>query len=226
MDSRHDQRHEDLLSELAAGDRSEQAFAQSALAACGECREIWRDFGNLERRLDSVARSAREAGAAQVSPESTAAGDRYLRERLATARVRAPIRPSRVLAFVAATLAAGILLYLGIAELRGRQRSHVPDTPLGGNEIRLLAPVGLVDAWGTFRWSGARPADGWFVVRVFDADAAEAEPRIVSDRIRGYEWTPAPDELGTLRNLRWELQVFDSTNSRLELRSQSASLRH
>jgi hypothetical protein len=101
---------------------------------------------------------------------------------------------------LAALLAAGLVLMLGVRFLLAPDESPDPDTPLGGGpRIEILVPVGDVESFAEVTWSGERPAKARFVVRVYDGAGAEiaASPRLEENR-----WLPAEESW-----TRWPAEI-------------------
>jgi hypothetical protein len=193
-------RRDEILQRLLLEESSPlEAFDRSELAGDAAARAELEELLEGAVRLESLGATERVTRAA--NPVDREAEERALdrfREHLAS-KARAP-RSRLGGRRLAALLAAGLVLMLGVRFLLAPDESPDPDTPLGGGpRIEILVPVGDVESFAEVTWSGERPAKARFVVRVYDGAGAEiaASPRLEENR-----WLPAEESW-----TRWPAEI-------------------
>lgn len=219
-----DRSREEILCDLVTGELSpEAAEARALFARDPDAREEFERSQRVARALDAsesfhrdlVADAAaldgapgeervlevvrREAARATGAPDATAAP---------SSRAAGPTgHPWR---WVAAAAAAALLV-LAAGQLRHREQPAGPG-PVLGTGVRLLAPVGTVDAYSPFEWAAERPPGGWFEVRVYDeTEGATQSPLARSGRLDAPRWPGPPETTSWPETIRWDVQVFDGT---------------
>ena len=218
MSGPHDERHLPILRELVSeSDRAREAFDASDLAACGQCREELEDMLALVATLDAVGddeRSSIRDAAQSADPVREARLRAALRSRIQGAReeARSPERAGRRNRLAAA--AAVILIGIAGAWLWTRDAAGDRD-PWLGDRAGGLEPVGEVTDFARFHWKVPLPESGWFVVRVYDADAPRPSEQITeSIPLRAQEWLPSPVETERWgERIRWRLELYDRSSN-------------
>ncbi len=216
---RHDARHEAVREAFACGELAADAPEVVALReACPACRDAFDDLARSLDELrgagramrDDVAAAEREAGA----PGEERVGDMLARARAAAGESGAVGSAPRIgrrpwLVAAAAVLLAPLVWWAVRAADDGERDAPVPL----GDGLACERPIGEVDAWGAFVWSGDLPSAGWFEVVVRDEDGrvlvrsgrlqenvfrpTEAEGRILTDGIR---WEVVARDVGRVHD--------------------------
>ncbi|MFG0315960.1 MAG: hypothetical protein ACF8XB_01710 [Planctomycetota bacterium JB042] len=210
---RHDATHEAVREALACGDLAEDAPEVVALReGCPTCRDA---LDETARSLDELRRAGRAMrdDLAAAERERGAPGEHRIGAMLERARAAAgepggtgtaPRLARRTwLAAAAALLFAPLVWWVvRAADDAGR------DGPMPlGDGLACERPVGEVDAWGAFVWSGDLPPAGWFEVVVRDEDGAAL---VRSGRLEENEFRPTEAELRLLTDgIRWEVVARD-----------------
>jgi hypothetical protein len=131
----------------------------------------------------------------------------------------APQRPRRS-RWVGVGLAAAALLVavLFVRELLPTDK-NVPDGLfVGTSSYNALAPVGEVDDFGTFRWDGALPPNGFYQVAVWGAaDDVGTQPRTLSGELSEASWAPDPTVAeGWPDAIRWQVRVYEWSRTQID----------
>lgn len=212
----HPALHDDLLPGLLAEAADPRhALAGSALADCGECQRAVDETLALTEQLERAGRDALTTVSLAESVRD-APGE----ERVAAALdpLLAPISDERRrvpwLGLALAVAAAGALFVLFVIDPLGAPDEAFGQSRVGSGSIQLEHPLGAVDSWGTFAWSSEVPADGWFSVRVLDADGVLVAE---SPEVRATLWTVDAEETqGWPERLTWEVRRYDSASVHLD----------
>ena len=213
--TRHDEEHERVLRDVLTGDRSRDEDAvRLLLAYCGECAEALADLEELADVLDADARSERDALGPQDDGEDARPPLEHEPDEQAPPMPPAWRRPLLVLAPLAAAALAllalrGVLFGPGDASgPSGGSRIDEPGIGLPlGESIRLLEPIGEVEAYGTFRWEADLPPGGWYTLQIWaERRAPGKQPLIVEPDLTEPTWTPSAEQLESLPG-RIEVQV-------------------
>lgn len=85
---------------------------------------------------------------------------------------------------------------------------------MGNNAVELLAPAGEVASFSEFRWRFELPANGWFTLRVFDAESGIEIGR--ADEWTADAWAPRESATGGWPNrIRWTVEAYDANGQRI-----------
>ena len=204
-----------MLRDVLTGDRSRDEDAvQLLLAYCGECAEALADLEELADVLDSDARSERDALAPPEDDERARPPLEHEPDEVEPARSPAWRGPLLVLAPLAAAALAllvfrGVLFGPGDAPGPG-DGPRVDEPGIGlplGESIRLIAPIGEVESYGTFRWEADLPPGGWYTLQIWaERRAPDKRALIEKTDLAESTWTPSAEELESLPG-RIEVQV-------------------
>ncbi len=231
MTTEHEQHDEELLAQVAMGERGEdEPEVRALLESCAHCREeldslraateLLEDAGAQERRVFAEARAmSRAPGEARVAP-------------LVHQLSRGPGPRPLLLPIAGVALAAAAILVFFLVDPLGDGGSSTLDDNgpviLGpSDELSCDLPIGEVSDFTIFRWSGDAAPGHDFVVRVWSAEAsAIARPLLESPHVQGNEWAPSADELAGLPSeIRWDVRLFDEADRRVSQARGEASLR-
>ncbi len=214
--AQHPALHEDLLPTLLAEAADPRhALEGSALAECPECA---REVDAALALADELERAGRDALAAAALAESvhSAPGEELVAAALDPLLAPAAEERRRVpwLGLALAVAAAGLLVAVFVFDPWGTPEEAFGQTRFGGGTILLEHPVGAVDAWGTFVWTSEVPAEGWFTVRVLDAEGALVAE---SPQLRATLWTADGEQVKDWpERLLWEVRRYDSASVHLD----------
>jgi hypothetical protein len=223
----HDEQHEALLAEIAAGERSAEEPASAALLSrCAECRAALTALREAAEHVERAGERTREALAESRAIEDAPGLERVTPTlaRLAD-EPRGPRPPRLRLLTLLALVAAGLLLVIGpLAAYRLWTRAEAPAPPLmlGDDDLRLIEPVGEVRDFKRFAWEYSGEASG-FDLRIYDDAADPAAAPVLTVRWNETSWVPTPDVRATLpERIRWEVQAIDAFGVGQESRPASA----
>lgn len=187
-----------------AGAREREAIegARAATTAEDRRRVAASLSAHLDAHLDARSRAARpESPSASASPVTTTSADaaRTNGARASTVQ-RSAARPWRQLAAAAVLVAfAGGAAYLAL-----RDRAPVPPTMMSGDEVLPTSPIGDVESFGVFEWTGPTRPGSWYEVVVLDERGEIEITR--SERVRTNRWEPKPDETARFPAvIRWKV---------------------
>jgi len=209
--SLHSREHQDFVDRVLGGELAESdAAVRARLDACGECRDELARLRALDAGLRNAAREARadvERARAEVRPADEALVRRSLEAALpALGSGRGPSSRRFLLA-----LAAGLVLLLGAGALFYLRSGREPaENLLSGGTIRCIAPLGEVDDYDEFSWSGDLPTQGSFLLSIFvleDGKKGALLKKVSSQELR---WTPSPEEKRALPDaIYWTVDARD-----------------
>lgn len=196
-----------LLGMLLAGERqADDPEIRALFARRPEAELEVQRLRSLDRRLSEAAGQERamRAEAAASAPTSAMKPDAAWLAKAAREHLR-PRRAWRAWLVAAALVALGVAIaWLAFPATKS------PDHMLGPVRSGTIECT-FVDGRPTFRWNLERPADGYFVVRIYAGDPGGNPAR---EQNTGSEsaWTPAPHLLDSLTGpLFWEVAVKDRT---------------
>jgi hypothetical protein len=199
--SGHDPRaHEPLLEAILTGEEDPvAALSRSEIADCAECRAELDALVALQARLDSASARERADLAALVEHAGEVGTGRALaalRSEIQATTRGAPAGepPHNELRYLWGGLivAAALVLLLVLPVLL---RERLDDGAVLGGAVRILHPVGEVEAFSPIEWEDVRPAGGEYRVTVQRWDTL----------LSGWE---NGDESGPLTEPRWALPDY------------------
>lgn len=212
MKESHPAVHDELLIAVLSGehDPATEEFRR-LLATCPTCRERWERVRATAARVSQVGQEERRA-LEQALDGPPAPGEERIQSvltHLARAERHASPRAPRWIPWLAA---AGLLAALGAwwyaSPGRGGDEQE-PDIPLGDvtEGLRLVGPVGKVDAFDLFRWA-YDGADATFLLTIFaESEAGERGPRLHEIPCGGdTEWKP---DIELPARIQWEVVLLD-----------------
>jgi len=220
----HDPRHEEILAELAAGERdAADAEAARLLRECVTCREalaaLRETVGHVERAGEAQRATVAESRGVASAPGLERVAPAL--ERLASEGRAAP-RPRRTLWLA---VAAALFLVIGplvAYRLWGGGREPAAPVTLGTDDLQLVEPVGEVHEYGPFVWEYSGAANGFDLI-VFDEDAGPDAKPVLVVRCKEPSWVPDAETRAKLPpRIRWQVDVLDADNVPFDSRHASA----
>ena len=211
--------HEERLAALCAGvDDARAAVGRSELGTCPACVELIALDAALA--ADGAEERAALAAVRALPPLPAGRAEAALRERLESATPRARVRSRRGLVLAALAAAALIAVLLWPRAGGGSE----PPVKLG-TRLELVAPLGTVPDFASFRWQPAADA-AWYRVEIESLDPAAGGARSQSERLYEPHYEPGPEERTRWgRNIRWTVVAYRATGANDILDSRSGSAR-
>jgi hypothetical protein len=231
MNADHPAEHGELLIAVLSGERAPEAPEfRRLLAACPECRARWERMHATAARLREAGAKERRELAAALADEAAPGEERIASTLSGLVRAEPWTKPRPPRRWLWLAVAAGLVLAGGLAWRSLRKESTQPpveDVPLGGSELRLIEPVGEVDAFGPFRWEYDGRADARFDLFLYaEAESGERELLLEIPRRKETQWTLDPAQRALLpRRIRWEVNAVDEAGEVVGSDAQSAWLR-
>ncbi|MEM7305607.1 MAG: hypothetical protein AAF682_03000 [Planctomycetota bacterium] len=169
----------------------------------------------LERELSAPleAWAQRERAAAKDAEKAATAADAELARQVFEGLSHRPRgHPLRRYGFVAAVIAAGLLVWLGFG--RPAEETAGPKVFLGSGEGRLRRPVGEVLGYDEFQWDAS--GEDIYALRIWSGD--DLKPTVAVDALLTNSYLPTPAELELLgEEIRWEVHVLDDADRFLRI---------
>ncbi len=181
----------------------------------------------LAARLDAAAALEREE-LAQAGEVQAAAGEEVVAEffertfsrgRDAAPTVRLSSRRRILLA------AASVLALFAL----GRFWFAAEDPPreevlLGGSQVECLQPVGEVESFEAFQWSGGLPPGGRYEITIWaESDGVRGELLVGPRKLAEPQWIPTEEKASTKeralqlsQGLRWRVRILDATGVEID----------
>ena len=216
MSSHHPEAHDTLMRDiLTGGSDAEKAFASSELADCPECERTFAELRDKVAQLDDAG-SVEQAELAAITAADAAPAAREdrvldgLRDAMRTEFGPDPdVRSgwASLARFAPGLVGAAAAIWLAFVLFVPSEPTPAfdPDARLGTADApQDLEPSGTVDAWGSFTWRGALPDEGYFVVRIYDADW---NPIVESPRLFENRWTP-PSTQPLPAAIHWNVSTY------------------
>ena len=109
--------------------------------------------------------------------------------------------------WMAAVAAAAALFVYFLVRPDETSADRPEDGVLLGNRVEIVAPVGAVPEFGSFRWNCDREGDVWYIVRVRSID--DAFPPRKSGSLTEMTWTPPEEWVDEWKGrIRWTVEVY------------------
>lgn len=215
----HSPEHEAILSQVLLGDLAEDdAKARAVLESCSICREQLAAFRDVETRAQAAGEfqrlvleeSEKIVDAPGLDQVEAVLGELEDRPNAAPAN---RVRPLPWVVWPLSAAAAAIVVLWVSGFLTTEPTTEPSHEILLGVPIQGMEPQGQVGEYGTFRWRHSLPTGGWFVVRVFDAEAPAGTAALQqSKKLFDFQWQPARESEQTWPDsIRWTVQAYSAT---------------